>query len=253
MNSLARNIDLHALDGLRSLFLERMPDFGDFSDRVGKYWNHERAYKEQIIDFVHAQLPPSVFEGSLVETAPSIVQATLRTLTGRVKEAGHDSPATQNIVGWRYFEFLRELTPEEKPRFAAAMGDLLYGDGSEPERVGRFTEQVWELYRPDPNNKPYALSRIFPTFFLMFLRPRSNIAVRTDMFVTASKQLLGHSVLEYEPLSASAYEAILTFSEAVFRQLESWAWCPRDMIDVHSFLWIVTRPSSEYTTTHEPT
>jgi hypothetical protein len=237
-------LDLHALDNLRSVFLDRMPDFGDFSDHVGTYWNVERAYKDAVSELVRAQLPRDLFSDTPAHNAEQIIKATRYALTGRIKAAGEDSPASQNIVGWRYGEFLRTLTASEKARFATALGDLLYTEDSEATRVGRFTDQVWDLYRrPTPGNNPYALSRIFPTFFLMFLKPQSNIAIHTTLFEIASKQLLGHSILVGEPLGTKAYAAVLSFAEAVFRQLESWAWCPRDMIDVHSFLWIVTHPA----------
>src|SRR5688572_28790061 len=135
MSSIDQSIDLHALDGLRSLFLERMPDFGDFSDRVGRYWNYERAYKEQVAELVRAQLPPSLFEGSASANAALIVVATRRTLTGRIRSVGESPPATQNLVSWRYQDFLRRLDSNEMGRFADAMSDLLYGQASEAERV----------------------------------------------------------------------------------------------------------------------
>jgi hypothetical protein len=246
----ANAIDLDALDRLRSLFLRRIPDFGDFTDRVGEYWNQEREYKEQICELVAAEFPRVLFSDlTSPEAADAIVKATLRALTRRVRSG--DTTMPQNLVGWRYVEFLRTLRIEDKTQFAVALGDLLHGEDQEPERVERFTGQVWELYRPVPGQNRYALSRIFPTFFLMFMSPRSNIAVRSEMFESASKQLLGRSILSAEPFNAPGYREVLAFSEAVFRQLQSWAWRPRDMIDVHSFLWIVTRPSSDSAKAHD--
>jgi hypothetical protein len=232
-------MDPGGLDQLRSIFLERIPDFGDFTDRVGEYWNSEREYKDSLRELAATELPRSLFENPTSPVAANaVVEATLRTLTRRVHGGGES--LSQNLITWRYFEFLRDLDPPAKEQFATSLGMLLYGEGTEPDRVGRFTEQVWPLYRLEPGKNPYALSRIFPTFFLMLLSPRANIAVRSDMFQSASKLLLGRSILAAEPFGASAYRDLLTFSEAVFRQLQSWAWRPRDMIDVHSFLWIAT-------------
>jgi hypothetical protein len=239
----ADTIDPEEFDRLRSDFLEHVPDFGDFGDHVGVYWDQEREYKEHIRILVSGLLPRELFADPDSPTAAAgVVHAARTALTRRVRTGGVTTP--QNLMSWEYHDFLKRLVGDEKRRFAAALGELLYGSGDPPERVGRFTDQVWNLYRPSPGNMPYAQSRMFPTFFLMFTDPLSNIAVRTTMFDSASKRLLGRSVLSAEPFRAAGYREVLAFSDAIFRQLQSWAWRPRDLIDVHSFLWIVTEARS---------
>jgi hypothetical protein len=240
-------IDMLELERLRSLFLERTPDFGDFGDTVGEYWSQEREYKDELLELVTTLLPPSLFS---TDEPEEVHKAALRALTARVRTGGETMP--QNLVGWRYVDFVRVIPEDQKPMFAQALGDLLYGAGDEPDRVGRFTRRLWDVY-PHAQGNPYALSRILPTYYLMFTNPRSNIAVRTDMFNLASKQLIGRSILLPTPFDAAGYRDVMLFSQTVFRLLETWAWCPRDMIDVHSFLWIATDPLGTRQKTPETT
>src|SRR5919112_595171 len=99
-------IDLGELNRLQSVFLKRMPDFGDFTDQVGSYWDLEREYKEHLRELVAAELPRALFsDAGSTDGSGEIVAATLRVLTRRVKSGKH--LMSQNLVGWRYLEFLR--------------------------------------------------------------------------------------------------------------------------------------------------
>lgn len=74
----------------------------------------------------------------------------------------------------------------------------------------------------------------------MALDPARDIAVRTTMFDDAAQLLLGERLLGGRPFDAAQYRAILAFSHAVLDAMKSWAWLPRDLIDVQTFLWVVT-------------
>lgn len=226
---------------MRETFLLRMPEFGDFHDRPSPYWETERAYKADFSNLCQNALTPALFPATMTPVAAQgVVDAVSQVLRQRLESIR----APQNLIGWRYSDFLTRMTEEEKARFARAFGDLLFGAGDSPERVGRFTKVVWPIWQRVENGNPYALSRIFPTTFLAMHSPARDVAVRTDLFSRASRALLGRSILRFEPFGADDYRSVLGFAHAVRAQLAAWAWRPRDMIDVHSFLWVATR--SEY-------
>lgn len=67
-----------------------------------------------------------------------------------------------------------------------------------------------------------------------------NIPLRTDMTNAATRELIGRSLLDYRLLDAEQYGQVLQFSREVFNVLQSWGWLSQHMLDVHSFLRIVT-------------
>src|SRR5690606_27128232 len=137
---------------------------------------------------------------------------------------------------------LREMAADERLQFAPAFGDLLFGEGPSPERLERFVRSAWPIMHRTLRGNPYAHSRIFPTVFLMAHDPANDIAVRTNLFGRATRSLRGRRLLENAPFDARQYREILAFARAIFRQLELWAWRPRDLIDVQTFLWVAISP-----------
>jgi hypothetical protein len=227
-----------ALEAMKERFLARVGDFGDFQDQGSRYWADERAYKEEVAARCREALTPTLFAtAGTPEGAQAVVATTHRLLTARLKTTG----APQNLLSWRYFDFLRKMQDAERAAFAPAFGDLFFGQGVSAERVGRFVRVMWPSWQRTQGGNPYALSRNFPTLFLMMLDPAHDVAVRSDMFGAAARELLGDWLLRYAPFDAVQYQAVLDFTRAVRRELEAWTWRPRDMIDVHSFLWVATR------------
>jgi hypothetical protein len=232
-----------AMDAMKERFLARMGDFGDFQDHASPYWGEERAYKDELAARCREALVPALFAAAdTPEGTEVVIAAVQRLLTGRLKTIG----APQNLLSWRYFDFLRKMQGAERTAFAPAFGDLLFGEGPSAARVGRFSRVMWPVWQRIQGGNPYALSRNFPTLFLMLLNPQHDVAVRSDMFGAAARELLGDWLLRYAPFDAVQYQAVLDFTRAVRRQLEAWTWRPRDIIDVHSFLWVATRDESVY-------
>jgi hypothetical protein len=231
-------LDPVELERMRLLFLERMPDFGEFTDSDGNYWVQERAYKQELANIAAASFPRNLFsDTSTAVGARAVVTATGSVLRTKLPTIGRP----QNLLGWRYSEFLRHLELKNARLYASAMGTLLYGDGPSALRAEVFAKAIWPLLRGISSGNPFAEARLFPTLFLMLLYPQSDIAVRTDMFEISARNLLGRRVLKDEIFSAAEYQDVLLFSTAVRAALELWGWRPHDMIDVHSFLWITTR------------
>lgn len=233
-------LDPHSLEQLREVFLARTPNFGDFRATGPAYRENERAYKDEFAELCKGQLLPELFPDQMTQAAADDVSALIhRLLTKRL--ATINQP--QNFIGWRSVASLREMEPDERVQFARAFGDLLFGSGESPERLERFVGAVWPVMDRTLRGNPYAHSRIFPTVFLMARDPANDIAVRTNMFTSATRALLGQRLLKNAPFDAGQYRNLLDFSRAVYRQLELWAWRPRDLIDVQTFLWVSFSPT----------
>lgn len=229
----AMKLDAHVFAGYRERFLERMPDFADFTVKSGTYWVEERQYKEDISNRCLELLPASLFELSSADSGEDVYQAVRTILTERVKSTGKP----QNIVGWREAAALREYGPNEKRILAEALGVLLYESQAPAQKIDRFNEQMWPVFKGNKSANPFARSRTIPTFFLMMIRPIEHITVRTDLFDDVSMDLLGRSILDNQVFTGAEYVEILELAALVKSHLERWGWSPVDMIDVHSFLW----------------
>jgi hypothetical protein len=235
-------LNQEAFDRMAERFVAYCGDFGTFEDREGVYWQEERRYKDDMAALVASELTPAVLVQEASEDSDAqLVHAVLRAL--RKKLPTTQQP--QNVINWRYYEFLTNLDSAARAHFATAFRELLTAEGDAPMRVESFTRRMWPIYERNWTGRPLALARIIPTFFLWLREPRDNIAVRTDLFKYVGRELTGTRVLRQAPMSAHEYEDVLSLSRKVFELLERRGWLPRDFIDVHSFLWIGFRTGSD--------
>lgn len=226
-------LDSVALEGYRERFLERMPDFSDFTVRSGRYWTEEREYKDEISRLCQDLLPATIFQSRSERSDEQVFQAVRKIFTVKLKSI----KKPQNIVGWREAASLRSYGAHEKSVLAEALGALLYGSAQPAEKIDEFNRRMWPVFKGGERANPFSRSRLIPTFFLMMIDPDRDIAVRTDLFDDVSQDFLGRSILGNQVFTGSEYLEILGIASAVRSHLERWGWCPNDMIDVHSFLW----------------
>ena len=120
------------------------------------------------------------------------------------------------------------------PRFCEAVIDLLYGPGSSPERLDRFSAFLAEKGLPN--------RWAFPTYLLFFLFPETDFFVKpgvTQWFL----KLAGASEI-YEPTpSGDVYHQILGHARALLADLAPYG--ARDMIAVQSVLFVAHHVSQE--------
>lgn len=231
-------LDLVALNELRDRFLRVEHDFGEFGDPEGAYQRNERSYKDNLVRSFRELFPDDLFSRDPVDCADDIVRRAQLLLTRPLDPFRQP----QNLLSWRYVSFLRKLDPAERATFARGMAELLAGAGSSPERIERFNRAVWPALQRIEGRNPWAITRSFPTLFLMLQNPRDDIYIRSETFDRASRLLLGRSLLDRSIFSSAQYRALLDFAHAVRERLVEWAWSPRDLIDVQGFLYVATIP-----------
>jgi len=222
-------------DGLARLkanFLAELDDFNSFAEHRGGYWTAEREYKDLLVALYQARLRGLVDASPEdLEDARSLVTEVRSVLTKRLS----DRHPAQNLMSWRFFDFLTlsRLSETDTIAFAVAFRDLLRGPGDSAERVERFNAVFARMV----GTAGPAATRSFPTLFLMLDRPQEDIYVRTDLFTEVHRRLYGAPLFNNAPLSAAEYRAVKDTAAALRATLEAWGWRPVDMIDVHSFLW----------------
>ncbi len=115
--------------------------------------------------------------------------------------------------------------PDNARAFHLALADCLHGEGSPAERIGRFASVLEDLQL---NKWTYA------TYFI-FLHDREHcMFVKPTMLQISLEKSQYPLVYESKP-SARMYQQVLEFSAWLMSKISELN--PRDMIDVHSFMW----------------
>ncbi len=109
--------------------------------------------------------------------------------------------------------------------YFSALYEMLWGKGDFPTKLGRFIEKMDEL---GLNKWTYV------TYFPFLMDPDNNMFVKPEMIKKSLE--ISQYPLEYESTpTVQLYLEIMTFSNWLKDKLE--ALKPRDMIDIHSFMW----------------
>ena len=229
-------LDPHQLDLLRTTFLARTPGFETFDPPRGPYRYWERDYKDETSNRVRNELVPLIREAPVDRAnASEIIRTTQSIFKDRLASTG----APQNLISWRYYDFLAKLSDQQESRFAEMLRTLLLGTKDSSDRVEQFNHEFVELYRVAAGERPgAAITRSLPTLFLMLHNPSEEIFIRTRLFNRLSKKLTGNGLFTGKPLDAESYRRTVTFAHSVKTALADWGWKPVDMIDVQSFLWV---------------
>ncbi|MHB8804376.1 MAG: McrB family protein [Coriobacteriia bacterium] len=118
----------------------------------------------------------------------------------------------------------------ESASFSWAVFDLLYGQGTSPERLGRYAE--------------YAVSHglparwTLPTYLLMLIDPESELFVKPEATKWFLKQM-GVSLKLGSKASGEIYASIREAAEDLREQLAPFE--PKTMLDIQSYIWVAYR------------
>jgi len=122
-------------------------------------------------------------------------------------------------------------SPEHIQLFAERLFDLLYGPGEFRERFKGFAECLEEIEAAKWTTMTYFLFLAFPEEH-MFLKPE----------IAKQAAALTKAELNYRSgLNWLTYSCLLDFAKYLKDELDGMEMNPRDMIDVQSFMWCITK------------
>ncbi len=227
--------DDDALEHAKALFLRRFPGFEGFESPPAQYLDDERAYKAELVRRWRPLADDLPDPGDLSSVhATQVVDKIVHLLSSSLESIGQP----QNLISWRYTNFLRELDGPEKVTFVRALIALVRGEEASTNRAGAFVQTMWPIMESH-GATGYAASRSVPTLFLFLDDPENEIFVRTDLFDSFSNRLTGDRLFRNKRLDGREYARVLGFAHAIKAALGKMGWPPRDMIDVQSFMWTV--------------
>ena len=225
-------IDTQHFAEYQSEFLKFFPNGESF--QLPQYIERERAYKQELADIFACEL------AHCIQTLPeghsdrlALANETIGIFKKPLKTAGNKP---QNLMGFRYWNFLAHLSDENRVTFLLALNQFLYGDAALSDRVDQFVAFLESV--PSHTDWPYsrAAGRAIYSFYLFMADPQKHIYIHTTMVQSALRSLKDEALPQQA--GGAGYNKVLTLANDVKKQLEADGWQPKDMIDIHSFLWV---------------
>ena len=218
---------------LKKIFKEQLPDFNDFENPGQKYLELEYNYKKFLSDFAHEILDDWVSQSVDSVSPDDFVTLLNRLLRGKIP--GTDS--IQNLAGWRDNSiFFDEILSDDghTRQFMSVLHGLLRDastDGDVVNSLGLLLDWL------NARDCPPSLTKVFPSFFLFVWNPDFHFFIKPRIFDRFLRNIGEKPLGIGYRLTPEEYQRILSIMQNLRAQLASWK--PRDMLDIHSFFWII--------------
>lgn len=166
------------------------------------------------------------------EVAAMMAEARYADLRSAVTEL----LASTSLVSLRHVKTLRGLEEDETERFAEAVAGLLHGEGDFGPRF-----KVWlKLLRDVLGGKPsWRIATVLPAL----MEPDRHVVVRHSAFIRQAASIAPTSKYSRRP-RARAYRNFRRVARVAHTRLEAADLKPRDLMDVHDFIWATLRDSA---------
>lgn len=216
---------------LRQRFLIAMPDFEGFQVDE-RYLESERYYKDELVKAFQDEALPLASSEEWESFGREVIALFTKPLQG---SAGKP----QNIVGWRYFDPIRKLSPERLTRFGQAVAALIGKEQIGEADLQDFYRQMHQI--TGTSDYPAgASSRSLVSFLLTLAHPNRYIFLKTNEIRKTLRYFDSKFRWHNERLTAAELNDTAHLATQVFARLEQDGWQPRDLIDVQGFFWIAT-------------
>lgn len=215
-------------------FRNFFPDFETFDSPGKRYVTWERADKDKLIELYRSRVQPA-----LTDTDAEFFRAYVEIL----------NPAAEHFVDWRFADKLSTLTQSDN--HSSIYGNILKrvieldGNSDSLTTYGKeAVECLKSVYGPKIN-PPYSEIRCLATLLLMLHDPNKFMCEKLGVLNDSTELLLKEKLIEQGSLVTSEeFGKCQDFAKRVYQELGRSGFHPKDMIDVQSFLFTVTRPKT---------
>lgn len=217
-----RRSDWSALEALRDDFLDKVPDFVNFNQRDGDYFEIERAYKDSILLQISAVLDN--------DNSDEIVGKQVYTAL---------MPNKGPLLRWQTRDAIEKQTPQLAVPFYTEIGRLTRSQAPVLDAVAQAAERL-EGLRAEGASK-LTLGEILGIVLTVtgFVRPKELAPFKISKAQALAKRLTGDPIFvgaTYDRRQVEAWLALLGKIRKVME--EKWEWAPRDLLDVQGFAWV---------------
>lgn len=230
------------IENLKEIFKQYLPDFIDFENPGQKYLDEEYNYKKALSAYAH-----EILDNWISQACDSISPKQFKDLLNqllRSKIPGNDS--IQNLAGWRDNSVLFNEILNDDSQTQQFMS-LLHGLLREAAASDNVTNSLGLLLNwLNSRNCPPNLTKVFPSFFLFIWNPTQHFFIKPRILDRFLRNIGEKPLGTGFRLTPDEYQRILSIMGEIGKELADWH--PKDMIDLHSFFWIVkdmTMPKTE--------
>ena len=225
-----------AFDEACQKFQDLFPDFETFESPGMRYVKDERVHKEDLFTLYDDEVrnlvteDPSDFFRAYVE----ILRQPLRTYGEK-----------QNFIFRDHVNAMYEFDDSNSSEFGQILRSVIDSNGN-PESIADYSEAASQFRESHPKFKsstnPAALRDIV-SLLLMLHDPKEFMFNQFRYWNASAEQLLGEPLIEWgSHMTKEEFVNCQGFAKRVFAALEAKNFCPKDMIDVQSFLYRVGKP-----------
>lgn len=147
-----------------------------------------------------------------------------------------DLLARTDLAPISHAKALKGLDPDEKKRYAEAAVQLLHGEGNGDEHFKGYVDTLRVLFDERPN---WRVATVLPGLF----DPHSHVVVRRSAFVRQAGSI-APTARYSRRATATSYRNFLRVAAGTRTQLATAGYEPRDLLDVHDFIWTTLRTAA---------
>jgi hypothetical protein len=218
---------------LKERFKKEFPDFVDFPNSGKEYLKHEYDYKKVLSSVAHEMFDDWVAKGP-TSMSPKDFWGLLERLLRRKLPTVN---VIQNLAGWRDISNLLDETLKDEAamrQFMVLLQALLV-EGAKGSGVSSSLGALIEWLNTQECFP--SLTKIFPSFFLFVWNPTEHFFIKPQAFDRFLRDIGEKPLGTGYRMTPEEYQRVLNIMGEVRDALADWN--PRDMIDIHSFFWVV--------------
>lgn len=141
-----------------------------------------------------------------------------------------------DLVALKHVKVLKKLDEGERREFAETIADLLHGEDPFSHRFKRYVEMMTKVYDGAPS---WRIATALPA--LMY--PHKHVCVRRSAFKRQAASI-APTARYSKRTKLRPYKNYQRVAYAVRKRLEAAGQEPRDLLDVHDFVWATLRNAS---------
>ncbi|MEK9501866.1 hypothetical protein [Gaopeijia maritima] len=144
--------------------------------------------------------------------------------------------SSTSLVSLRHVKTFRGMDEEETEQFAVAVAELLHGEGDFSPRFKAWVEVLDKVLGGKPS---WRIATVLPAL----LDPEKHVCVRHSAFIRQAASIAPTSRYSRRP-RARSYRNFRRVARVAHTRLEAAGLKPRDLMDVHDFIWTTLRDSA---------